>query len=169
MWPQMWPQAKLNLVIIPSESVSHVTQVQFAKWATQARTKCAAYLDSHLKAPGSQDSKFQMKVDLDPVWVRPDHNLAFICHWYLATVLPRPGSKPPAWHEKGKGNSIQLVLRRGIVKHHLSLPESAWLRLLLDNSWGPNFHQSCFGMRRGEAVPCKYQPGLHNCLIQGVW
>ena len=52
----------------------------------------------------------------------------------------------------------------GIVKHHLSLPESAWLRLLLDNSWGPDFHQSCFGMRRGETVPCKYEPGLHNCL-----
>ena len=29
MWPQMWPQAKIKLVIIPSESVSHVTQVEF--------------------------------------------------------------------------------------------------------------------------------------------
>ena len=27
MWPQMWPQAKINLVSVPSESVSHVTQV----------------------------------------------------------------------------------------------------------------------------------------------
>ena len=27
MWPQMWPQAKIKLVIIPPESDSYVTQV----------------------------------------------------------------------------------------------------------------------------------------------
>ena len=48
---------------------------------------------------------------------------------------------------------LKLVLRRGSVKHHLSLPESDWLGLLLDNSWGPDFHQSALGMERGEAIP----------------
>ena len=33
----------------------------------------------------------------------------------------------------------------GIVKYHLSLPESAWLGLLLDNSWGAYFHLSTTG------------------------
>ena len=33
-------------------------------------------------------------------------------------------------------------MERGNVKYHLSLPESAWLGLLLDNSWGAYFHLS---------------------------
>ena len=46
----MQPQANFNLVLLPPESDSLVTQVdiggggQMAKWATQARTKCAAYV-----------------------------------------------------------------------------------------------------------------------------
>ena len=38
----------------------------------------------------------------------------------------------------------------GNVKHHLSLPESAWLGLLLDNSWGPDCHQSGLEMKTGK-------------------
>ena len=44
MWPQMWPQAKINLVSIPPESDSHVTQVHISKWATQARTLFVRFL-----------------------------------------------------------------------------------------------------------------------------
>ena len=32
-------------------------------------------------------------------------------------------------------------LWEGNFKHHLSLPESGWLRLLLEISWGPKCHQ----------------------------
>ena len=43
----MWPQANFNLVTVPPESDSLVTQVDIcgAKWPSgpQARTKCAAY------------------------------------------------------------------------------------------------------------------------------
>ena len=31
MWPQMWPKAKIKLVIIPPESDSHVTQLDICR------------------------------------------------------------------------------------------------------------------------------------------
>ena len=42
----------------------------------------------------------------------------------------------------GKTHASGLCGGMGIVKYHLSLPESAWLGLLLDNSWGAYFHLS---------------------------
>ena len=62
----------------------------------------------------------------------------------LATPLPTVKASP------GKAYAPGLCRGMGIVKHHLSLPESAWLGLLLDNSWGPDCHQSGLGMKTGK-------------------
>ena len=46
MQPQMWPQAKINLVSIPSESDSHVTQVHISKACGAGLQQC---LDPSMK------------------------------------------------------------------------------------------------------------------------
>ena len=63
--------------------------------------------------------------------------LAQLCQHTSCSALTPTLKAPP-----GKTHAPGLCGGMGIVKYHLSLPESAWLGLLLDNSWGAYFHQS---------------------------
>ena len=53
------------------------------------------------------------------------------------------------WGGEGLGH-----MGRANCNHHLSLPDSGWLRLLVTISWGPNCHH--MGPVWG---PRSYQPG----------
>ena len=72
--------------------------------------------------------------------------------------MSRPASTPTLKALLGKAHAPGLCGGMGIVKYHLSLPESAWLGLLLDNSWGAYFHLSLFRQAQMEQEVC-----WHSC------